>query len=174
MPQAQERSSGPLSITCCSRGTPHALLRQLGRWVHDRRVVSRRPRLHNTHPSDSFANVKSANQSLTHQREAAAELGGSAAAYHVDRMRAGLAPPFFSNPPPDADSHTRLWCVRPHSVIPRPDGHPTWFVVVSAAIRIGSRTDPSHCTPRRQIGVGVARDWPHLSGPGRSPGSRTA
>lgn len=107
------------------------------------------------------------------KREAAAELGGSAAAYHVDRLRAGLTPPFFSSAPPGAESHTRLWFAGPQSVIPRPDGHPTWFVVVSAAIRIGSRTDPSHCTPRRQIGVGVARDWPHLSEPGRSPGSRT-
>jgi hypothetical protein len=33
--------------------------------------------------------------------------------------------------------------------IPRPDGHPTWFVYGSAASRIGSRTDRSHCTPRR-------------------------
>jgi len=33
--------------------------------------------------------------------------------------------------------------------IPRPDGHPTWFVSASAASRIGSRTDRSHCTPRR-------------------------
>ena len=33
--------------------------------------------------------------------------------------------------------------------IPRPDGHPTWFVYASAASRIGSRTDLSHCTPRR-------------------------
>src|SRR5918912_2097297 len=33
--------------------------------------------------------------------------------------------------------------------IPRPDGHPSWFVYGSAASRIGSRTDRSHCTPRR-------------------------
>jgi hypothetical protein len=33
--------------------------------------------------------------------------------------------------------------------IPRPDGHPTWFVYASAASQIGSRTDLSHCTPRR-------------------------
>src|SRR5690349_13949045 len=33
--------------------------------------------------------------------------------------------------------------------IPRPDGHPAWFVYGSAASRIGSRTDRSHCTPRR-------------------------
>jgi hypothetical protein len=33
--------------------------------------------------------------------------------------------------------------------IPRPDGRPTWFVYASAASRIGSRTDLSHCTPRR-------------------------
>src|SRR5882724_9989063 len=46
--------------------------------------------------------------------------------------------------------------------IPRPDGHPTWFVYVSAASRIGSRTDPSHCSPRRRIGGGEARDWLHL------------
>lgn len=100
------------------------------------------------------------------RREAAAELGGSAAAYHVDRLRSELSLPFFSNNPSEAESHFRFWFVRPQSLIPRPDGRPTWFVSVSAAIRIGSRTDPSHCTPRRQIGVGVARDWPHLSEPG--------
>ena len=50
--------------------------------------------------------------------------------------------------------------------IPRPDGHPTWFVYASAASRIGSRTNPSHCTPRRKIGVDEARDWLHLSKPG--------
>jgi hypothetical protein len=49
--------------------------------------------------------------------------------------------------------------------IPRPDGHPTWFVYVSAASRIGSRTDLSHCTPRRQIGADEARDWLHLFEP---------
>jgi hypothetical protein len=47
--------------------------------------------------------------------------------------------------------------------IPRPDGRPAWFVHSSAAIQIGSRTDLSHCTPRRKIGVGEARDWLHLS-----------
>ena len=46
--------------------------------------------------------------------------------------------------------------------IPRPDGHPTWFIHSSAASRIGSRTDLSHCTPRRKIGVDEARDWLHL------------
>ena len=50
--------------------------------------------------------------------------------------------------------------------IPRPDGHPTWFVHSSAASRIGSRTDRSHCTPRRKIGVDEARDWLHLFEPG--------
>jgi len=59
-------------------------------------------------------------------------------------------------------------------MIPRPDGRPTWFVYASAASRIGSRTEPSHGTPRRQIGAGKARDWPYLPGPGWSPGSRTA
>jgi hypothetical protein len=29
-----------------------------------------------------------------------------------------------------------------------------------------SRTDLSHCTPRRKIGVDEARDWLHLSKPG--------
>ena len=50
--------------------------------------------------------------------------------------------------------------------IPRPDGHPTWFVYGSAASQIGSRTDLSHCTPRRQIGADEARDWLHLFKPG--------
>ena len=50
--------------------------------------------------------------------------------------------------------------------IPRPDGHPTWFVHSSAASQIGSRTDRSHCTPRRKIGVDEARDWLHLFKPG--------
>ena len=49
--------------------------------------------------------------------------------------------------------------------IPRPDGHPTWFIHSSAASRIGSRTDLSHCTPRRKIGVDEARDLLHLSRP---------
>src|SRR5207237_4359458 len=52
--------------------------------------------------------------------------------------------------------------------IPRPDGRPTWFVFAGAASRIGSRTDPSHCPPRRQIGEGEARDWPHLPARGDS------
>lgn len=52
--------------------------------------------------------------------------------------------------------------------IPRPDGRPTWFVSAGAASRIGSRTDPSHCSPRRQIGEGEARDWPHLLARGDS------
>ena len=43
--------------------------------------------------------------------------------------------------------------------IPGADGHPSWFTHPGAASRIGSRTDPSHCTPRRQIGVAEARDW---------------
>lgn len=51
-------------------------------------------------------------------------------------------------------------------LIPRPDGHPTWFVHSSAASQIGSRTDRSHCTPRRKIGVDEARDWLHLFAPG--------
>ena len=51
-------------------------------------------------------------------------------------------------------------------LIPRPDGRPTWFVHASAASRIGSRTDPSHCAPRRYVGAGGARDWLHLFGPG--------
>jgi len=51
-------------------------------------------------------------------------------------------------------------------LIPRPDGHPTWFVHSSAASQIGSRTDRSHCTPRRKIGVDEARDWLHLFEPG--------
>ena len=50
-------------------------------------------------------------------------------------------------------------------LIPRPDGRPTWFVHASAASRIGSRTDPSHCAPRRHVGAGETRDWFHLSGP---------
>ena len=50
--------------------------------------------------------------------------------------------------------------------IPRPDGHPTWFIHSSAASRIGSRTDLSHCTPRRKIGADEARDWLHLFKPG--------
>ena len=49
--------------------------------------------------------------------------------------------------------------------IPRPDGHPTWFVHSSAASQIGSRTDRSHCTPRRKIGVDEARDWLQLFEP---------
>ena len=51
-------------------------------------------------------------------------------------------------------------------LIPRPDGHPTWFVHSSAASQIGSRTDRSHCTPRRKIGVDEARDWLQLFEPG--------
>src|SRR5215216_6922597 len=50
--------------------------------------------------------------------------------------------------------------------IPRPDGHPTWLVHSSAASQIGSRTDRSHWTPRRKIGVDEARDWLHLFEPG--------
>jgi hypothetical protein len=53
--------------------------------------------------------------------------------------------------------------VRPLASIPKPDGRPAWFVHSSAAIQIGSRTDLSHCTPRRKIGVDEARDWLHLS-----------
>ena len=52
------------------------------------------------------------------------------------------------------------------ALIPRPDGHPTWFVHSSAASQIGSRTDLSHCTPRRKIGADEARDWLHLFEPG--------
>jgi hypothetical protein len=73
-------------------------------------------------------------------------------------------PPFFSDEPSEA-AGPPVRFVRLQSLIPRPDGRPTWFVYASAATRIGSRTDPSHCTPRRQIGVGKARDWPYLSEP---------
>jgi hypothetical protein len=38
---------------------------------------------------------------------------------------------------------------------------------------IGSRTDFSHCTPRRHIGVDGARDWPHLPWRGDHPDRRT-
>jgi hypothetical protein len=56
-------------------------------------------------------------------------------------------------------------------LIPRPDGHPTWFIRASAADLAGSRTDLPHCTPRRQIGAVGARDWLQLSEPMWPPGS---
>jgi len=82
----------------------------------------------------------------------------------VNRLKSGLAPPFFSPPPPSADG---LAGGRNEAsvLIPRPDRHPTWFIHASAASRIGSRTDPSHCAPRRHIGAGGTRDWLHRSGP---------
>jgi hypothetical protein len=40
--------------------------------------------------------------------------------------------------------------------IPMRSGRTTRFAGASAASRIGSRTDPSHCTPRRYIGVDEA------------------
>jgi hypothetical protein len=83
----------------------------------------------------------------------------------ADWLKAELAQPFFSNNPPKAVAAPGMNC-QASALIPRPDGRPTWFVSVSAATRTGSRTGPSHCTPRRQIGAGEARDWPHLSGPG--------
>jgi hypothetical protein len=48
---------------------------------------------------------------------------------------------------------------------PSQDGHPNGLDNASAASRIESRTDPSHSTPRRHIGAGEARDWPHLPEP---------
>jgi hypothetical protein len=84
----------------------------------------------------------------------------------TDRLETRLPPPFFS-------FLATVWLMRRSGgrrkapvLIPRPDGRPTWFVHASAASRIGSRTDPSHCTPRRYVGAGGARDWPHLFGPG--------
>jgi hypothetical protein len=44
--------------------------------------------------------------------------------------------------------------------IPLQLGPAARFASASAASRIESRIDPSHCTPRRQIGVDEARDWP--------------
>jgi hypothetical protein len=38
---------------------------------------------------------------------------------------------------------------------------------------VGSRTDFSHCTPRRHIGVDEARDWPRLLWRGDHPDRRT-
>src|ERR1700741_934371 len=61
--------------------------------------------------------------------------------------------------PPAAERCTREGKGRASVTIPRPDGRPTWFVYVSAASRIGSRTNPSHGSPRRRIGGGKARDW---------------
>jgi hypothetical protein len=40
--------------------------------------------------------------------------------------------------------------------IPMSPGRATWFASASAASRIGSRTDPSHGTPRRHVGVDEA------------------
>jgi len=40
--------------------------------------------------------------------------------------------------------------------IPKRSGRTARFTGASAASRIGSRTDPSHCTPRRYIGVDEA------------------
>ena len=94
----------------------------------------------------------------------AAEPGAPTAVPHVNRLKAWLAPPFFSPP-------AIVWLFRlsrgrkeASAVIPRPDGRPTWFDHARAASRIGSRTDPSHCTPRRYVGVDGTRDWPHPSG----------
>jgi hypothetical protein len=84
---------------------------------------------------------------------------------YMDRLESGRKPPFFS-------FLATGWLIRRSGgrgkapvLIPRPDGRPTWFIHAGAASRIGSRTDPSHCTPRRQVGAGGARDWPHLFGP---------
>jgi hypothetical protein len=94
----------------------------------------------------------------------AAEPGAPTAVPHVNQLKAWLAPPFFSPP-------AIVWLIRlsrgrkeASAVIPRPDGRPTWFDHARAASRIGSRTDPSHCTPRRYVGVDGTRDWPHPSG----------
>ena len=96
----------------------------------------------------------------------AAEPGAPTAVPHVNRLKAWLAPPFFSPP-------AIVWLFRlsrgrkeASAVIPRPDGRPTWFDHACAASRIGSRTDPSHCTPRRYVGVDGTRDWSHPSGSG--------
>jgi hypothetical protein len=61
--------------------------------------------------------------------------------------------------PPATECCAREGRGRASVTIPRPDGRPTWFVYVSAASRIGSRTNPSHGSPRRRIGEGKARDW---------------
>jgi len=97
----------------------------------------------------------------------------------VNPLRSELTPPFFSPPPPSGWFRLSGGRGKASVLIPRPDGRPTWFVHASAASRIGSRTDPSHCTPRRQIGAGGARDWLHLFGPGdhqahRWPGRASA
>jgi hypothetical protein len=73
----------------------------------------------------------------------------------------GPRPPFSSRLPPPADSPWEGICEASAS-IPRPDGRPAWFVVASAAVPVGSRTDLPHCTPLRRLGVGEARDWLHL------------
>jgi hypothetical protein len=94
----------------------------------------------------------------------AAEPGAPTAVPHVNRLKSWLTPPFFSPP-------AIVWLFRlsrgrkeASAVIPRPDGRPTWFDHARAASRIGSRTDPPHCTPRRYVGVDGTRDWPHPSG----------
>lgn len=60
----------------------------------------------------------------------------------------------------------RMLLAKAPDSIPRQAGHPAGFIGASAAIRIWSRTDPSHGTPRHQIGVDEARDWLHLFGVG--------
>ena len=97
----------------------------------------------------------------------------------VNRLRSELSPPFFSIPAAVWLIRLSGWRGKASVLIPRPDGHPTWFIHASAASRIGSRTDPSHCTPRRYVGAGRTRDWLYLFGPGdhqvhRCPGRASA
>lgn len=87
-----------------------------------------------------------------------------AAVPHDDYPRSGVAPPFFSPPPPVGccaarEGQQRPWLPSPGRMI-----DPTWFITASAASRSGSRTTPSHCTPRHRIGVDGTRDWFRLPG----------
>lgn len=84
---------------------------------------------------------------------------------HSDYPRSGVAPPFFFPPPPVGccaarEGQQEPWLPSPGRMI-----CPTWFVTASAASRSGSRTTPSHCTPRHRIGVDGTRDWSRLPGP---------
>ena len=83
---------------------------------------------------------------------------------HSDYPRSGVAPPFFFPPPPVGccaarEGQREPWLPSPGRMI-----CPTWFVTASAASRSGSRTTPSHCTPRHRIGVEGTRDWSPLPG----------
>jgi hypothetical protein len=96
---------------------------------------------------------------LTNETAAQSWLSGRSSHRHtVDGAR---EPPFFFNLPPLGSWTETGGQGRASALIPRLDGHPTRFIRASAASRIGSRTDPSHCSPRRQIGEGEARDWLH-------------